>query len=244
VCIELNGEARCYPVRLMIWHEVVNDTLGGVPIAVAYNALCGSAVAYDRRVGGETLELRMSGLFHNSNPMLYDRREGGEGESLWSQFTGRAVAGPAAERGAMLRRLPLALTHWADWRGLHPNTTVLKPQKERMRVYKSEPYSQYATDDKLKFPVSPLPTEGPPIKSPCIGVRVGESWHVFEVEALAQSADGGGRAVRSIGDAVVTFACRNSPPAARVASVEGAAEWNVAYAYWFTWFANGVQRIE
>lgn len=245
VCVEVGGEARCYPVRLLIWHEVVNDTLGGVPIAVAYNALSGSAAAYDRRVGAETLELRISGLFYNSNPLLFDAREGGRGESLWVQLTGQAVAGPAAARGESLRRIPVALTHWADWRAAHPRTTVLKPQKERMRVYKSEPYSQYATDDSLRLRVARLPPSPPALKTPCIGVRVEGAWHVFEVAALSASADAAGRAVRQLGAARVTFACRANPPAARVVQVGGAAEWEVAYAYWFAWHAiAGVEAVE
>lgn len=245
VCVELGGEARCYPVRLLIWHEVVNDMLGGVPIAVTYNPLCGSAAVYDRRVGGETLELHISGLFYNSNPLLFDKREGGRGESLWMQLTGQAVAGPAASRRESLRRIPVAMTHWAEWRAAHPDTSVLKPQKERMRVYKSEPYSQYATDNALRLPVSPLAPSPPALKAPCVGIRLGDSWHVLEVAALAGSADASGRAIRQFGDAQVTFACRPSPPAARVVDVHGAAEWDVAYAYWFAWHAIvGVDAVE
>ena len=101
--VEINGESRAYPLLVLNCHEIVNDTLGGVAIAVTYNPLCDSIVVFEREVAGETLEFGVSGLLYNSNLMMFDRRPDAQGESLWSQLLGRAVAGPAAESGATCR---------------------------------------------------------------------------------------------------------------------------------------------
>ena len=93
VGVILGGEARAYPVRLLNWHEVINDTLGGIPIAVTYHPLCDSVVVFDRRVDGETLEFGVSGLLFNSNQLLFDRRV---------DPTEEGVMGPTEEGGMRL----------------------------------------------------------------------------------------------------------------------------------------------
>ncbi|MDH3585199.1 MAG: DUF3179 domain-containing protein, partial [Phycisphaerae bacterium] len=111
VGVVVDGHARAYPLRILRWHEIVNDTLGDVPVAVTYDPLCDSIVVFDRRVGGETLSFGFSGLLHNSNLVLYDRRKQPvphieltdeqrkqpTDESLWSQLRFEVVAGPLVE---------------------------------------------------------------------------------------------------------------------------------------------------
>jgi hypothetical protein len=181
IALEVGGEARAYPLGTMQWHEIVNDTLGGVPIAVTYSPLCDSALVFDRRVGGETLEFGVSGLLYNSNLLMYDRRpeapgaHPSTGESLWSQFPGVALAGPAAKTGARLAVLPCAVMHWEDWLAAHPRTTVLARVPGRERLYAREPYSTYFASEELKFPVHPPPPEdGPSAKERVIVITAGE----------------------------------------------------------------------
>lgn len=98
--VEIGGRTRAYPLILLNWHEVVNDTLGGAPILVTYNPLCDAAVVYDRRLDGASPALfGHSGLLYNSDALLYDRGSGAGGASLWVQLTGEAVSGPAAGGG-------------------------------------------------------------------------------------------------------------------------------------------------
>jgi hypothetical protein len=118
--VERNGEYRAYPLRIITWHEVINDTLGGEPILVTYNPLCDSTVVFDREVGGQVREFGLSGLVYNSNLLMYDRQEDPNAESLWCQLQFRAVAGPAAARGLTLDVQPAVVTHWAAWRDAHP----------------------------------------------------------------------------------------------------------------------------
>jgi hypothetical protein len=156
--VVLGGQARAYPVRLLNWHEVLNDTLGGIPIVVTYSPLCASVAVFDRRVGDETLTFGTSGLLHDSNLILYDRREGG-GESLWVQLRAEAVAGPAARRGARLRLLPASLATWEHWLRHHPETTVPGPELAWLKQYQSDPYGNYYLTGKPRFPVDPWPSE-------------------------------------------------------------------------------------
>jgi hypothetical protein len=149
------GVARAYPLRVLDWHEVALDTLGGVPVAVCWHALSGAAVVLDRRHHGEVLALSVSGLLYNSHHLLYDRGS----ESLWAPLLAQAVAGPAA--GDTLAFLPHALMRWDAWRAAHPGTTVPDPADSLRLSYERSPYGNYDGADILRFPVAPLPALGP-----------------------------------------------------------------------------------
>lgn len=160
VGVALDGQARAYPLRLLRWHEVVNDRLGGRDILVTYNPLCDSAVASGRRLGGETLDFGVSGLVLDSNMLIYDRREDPAAGSLWSQLEARAVAGPLAGGAAELELLPATVASWEQWRQRHPTTDVLAPVDRLALLYKRDPYHSYFGSDLLRFPVDPLPPPG------------------------------------------------------------------------------------
>ena len=152
--VSLGGETRAYPLRMLVWHEVVNDTVGGTPILVTYNPLSEGLAVFDRRVGGETSTFGVSGLLFQSNLLVYDRPS----SSVWSQLQGRAIAGPKA--GATLTLLPFALCRWSEWVGAHPETKVLAPIAEEAERYGHDVYATYASSESLKFPVDPLPPPG------------------------------------------------------------------------------------
>ena len=120
--VEVNGEARAYPLRIVDNHEMVSDTVGGVPVQLSYCTLCGAAILYDRRgSAGEVYEFGTTGLLYRSNKLMYDRRT----RSLWNQLTGRPVVGDLAGRGIRLKTLPVVMSRWADWLARHPDTLVL-----------------------------------------------------------------------------------------------------------------------
>lgn len=245
--VRLNGQARAYPVNVLNWHEVVNDTLGGRPIAVTYSPLCDAAVVFDRRLGSESAELfGHSGLLYNSNLVLYDRRPEHRGESLWSQLQARAIAGPAAAEERALRVVPCALVTWQDWRRSHPETTVLKPDPARMDRYKRNPYVSYYGSDLLRFPTAPLPPEGgPDLKTRCLILGRGGSYTVYPlslpgesfgrsgaeeegVEPIAMSASAAGRA----GDLErILQAGADGEDLDRRGGTE------TFYSFWFAWYA-------
>jgi len=137
LAVEINGEARAYPVQILIWHEIVNDTIGEVPIAVTYCPLCNSAVAYDRRVGKRVLTFGTSGLLWNSALVMYDRQT----ETLWSHFTGEGIIGILT--GVELEKFSVATVPWRVWRDAHPDGLVLSRSTGFSRDYGSNPYPGY-----------------------------------------------------------------------------------------------------
>ena len=187
--VVVGGAARAYPVRVLCWHEVVNDTLGGAPIVVAYNPLCDSAAAFAAAADGDTLRFGISGLLWNSCHLLYDRRSAGADESLWSPLQARAVAGSAAASGLRLCGLPLAVLRWDDWRRLQPATTVVWPAPALRERYRRNPYGVYYGDERLRFPVAPGPAaDDPRPKEPVVAVEAGGETRVYVLRDIARRA--------------------------------------------------------
>ncbi len=146
--IEINGVARAYPIRILNYHEIVNDIVGGEAIVITYCPLCGSGMAFTAEINGKGLEFGVSGLLYNSDVLLYDRQTG----SLWSQILRTAVTG--AMKGTRLNAVPLSHTTWRDWQKRHPQTDVLSTDTGYRRNYKANPYPNYGRSGKLYFPVS------------------------------------------------------------------------------------------
>ena len=232
----LGGEHRAYPLRFLVWHEVVNDTLGGRPIAVTYSPLCDSAAMFGRTIAGEVVTFGVSGLLLDSNLLLYDRRPGGADESLWGQLAVRAVAGPAAAAGRRLEPLPLTLTTWGAWLGRHPDTSLLAPDPRMVANYKREPYVSYLGSDLLRFPVDPLPPAGVPLKTPLVAVRSGDGFAAVTLPALATRVDADGRWIASVGGVPLTFAYRARPASVSVTMPDGEPA-AAFYSFYFAWYA-------
>ena len=133
----INGDARAYPLGILIWHEIVNDTVGGVPVTVTYCPLCNSAVVFDRRVAGTATEFGTTGKLRNSDLVMYDR----DTESWWQQFLGEAIVG--ARTGTRLKMLPARLESWERFAKRHPAGQVLVPNDPLMRRYGANPYAGY-----------------------------------------------------------------------------------------------------
>ncbi len=142
-----SGETRAYPTRILDRHEIVNDRFGETPLAVTYCPLCGSGLAFVRIVAGSESEFGVSGLLHNNDLIMYDRNT----ESIWQQITGRALAGP--RRGDVLDAVPVSMHSWADWLESHPGAAVLAPPAGP-EGYVKNVYGDYASSDRLLFPVS------------------------------------------------------------------------------------------
>jgi hypothetical protein len=227
--VVVGDQARAYPIRILNWHEVINDTLDGRPIAVTYSPLCDAAVVFDRRVGGEVLRFGVSGLLYNSNLLMYDRRPDRGGESLWSQLGFRAIAGPAS--GRRLDLLPIALISWGEWRELHPATTVLAPLPGLMDQYKADAYGSYFGTPKLRFPVRPAPPpDGLAPKTPIFAVRNDEGWVAASIPAVVSYGGVGG----GWGSVSVSAQTRADPQTVLVTTQPST---DVVYAFWFAWHA-------
>ena len=137
VGLAIDGDARAYPLSILTWHEIVNDTVGGRPVIVTYCPLCNAALTFDRTVGGEAVEFGTTGKLRKSDLVMYDRAS----ESWWQQFTGEAIAGERL--GERLALVPSRLESWAEFRERHPDGRVLVPNDPSFRDYGRNPYVSY-----------------------------------------------------------------------------------------------------
>lgn len=145
LALEIEGDARAYPLRIMTWHEIANDTVGDVPVTVSYCPLCNTGIAYDRRAEDRVLDFGTSGKLYNSALVMYDRQT----QSLWSHFTAEAVAGLLT--GTMLETIPVSTVSFADFRRAHPDGLVLSTDTGFDRDYGANPYSGYDDPDGSPF---------------------------------------------------------------------------------------------
>ena len=137
VALELNGDARAYPLQILTWHEIVNDTVGNTPVMVTFCPLCNSAITFDRTVDGEVFEFGTSGLLRNSDLVMYDRTT----ESLWQQFTGEAIVGDMT--GQTLDFVPSSIVSFAHFSEAYPQGLVLSRDTGHRRDYGRNPYAGY-----------------------------------------------------------------------------------------------------
>jgi Protein of unknown function (DUF3179) len=149
--VAINGDARAYPLRIMDWHEMANDVVGGVPMSLAYCTLCGAGIAFDGRApNGQTYDFGSSGFLYRSNKLMYDRQT----RTLWNQLTGEPVLGELVEEELALELLPVVLTSWEDWLTQHPDTQVLGLETGYERFYlPGAAYGDYFSSTSTMFPV-------------------------------------------------------------------------------------------
>ena len=145
VAVEIDGDARAYPLQILTWHEIVNDSIGDVPVAVTFCPLCNSAIAFDRRLDGVELEFGVSGNLRNSDLIMYDRQT----HSWWQQFTGEGIVGQYA--GRALDHLSAAIVSFADFKAAYPEGKVLSRETGYARQYGRNPYAGYDTYDGNPF---------------------------------------------------------------------------------------------
>ena len=146
--ISINGQSRAYPIKILNWHEIVNDQIDGKRFIVSYCPLCGSGMAFSSTINGRALTFGVSGLLYNSDVLMYDHQT----ESLWSQIKGEAVSGQSI--GKHLTQYPLTLTRWGKWQQQHPETLILSTKTGFQRNYQHDPYAGYSRTPRLYFPVA------------------------------------------------------------------------------------------
>lgn len=180
--VEINGDGRAYPRRIIDWHEMVNDTIGGVPVSLAYCTLCGSAILYDGRHGGEVYRFGTSGMLYRSNKLMYDRNT----RTLWEQYTGEPVWGDLVGRGIRLEILPVVHTTYEEWLKDHPDTRVLDINTGFRRDYGSGvAYLDYWASGDLIFPAPDR--EGPLARKDWVyAVRLDGEVVAYPIELLAE----------------------------------------------------------
>jgi hypothetical protein len=184
--VYLNGEARAYPHRILDWHEMANDVIGGRPVSLSYCTLCGSGILFDTRLGPEEVyTFGSSGLLYRSNKLMYDRQT----DSLWSNLTGEPVLGRLVGRGKRLQVLPLVVTTWGEWRRRHPDTRVLSLETGHRRDYRpGAAYGRYFASPDTMFPVwkKPPSEAGLALKDWIWAVEAGGARKAYPLQALLE----------------------------------------------------------
>ena len=137
IALTVGGRSRAYPLQILVWHEIVNDSVGGVPVTVTFCPLCYTAIAFDRRAGDRVLDFGTTGNLRKSDLVMYDRQT----ESWWQQAIGQAIVGDLT--GTQLTILPASLVSWDIFRSEHPEGMVLSKDTGFNRSYGVNPYAGY-----------------------------------------------------------------------------------------------------
>jgi len=181
--VAADGQAYAFPHKILNYHEIVNDRLGGVPVLVSYCPLCRSGVVYDRRLDGRVLHFSNTSALYENDMVMVDRETG----SYWWQVAGRAIVGSLS--GARLRPLPSSTLSWQSWRRLHPETKLLSRRTGHRRPYARDPFAGLAarvTRGQTPFPVSEeaLADGRLPAGARVLAVHAGDDLRAYPVGAL------------------------------------------------------------
>lgn len=178
--LSINGEAKAYPIRVLTWHEIVNDRIGGVPVAVTYCPLCNSSIVFERVVDGKAVTFGTTGKLKDSNLIMYDRG----GDNWWQQFTGEAIAGEAT--GKKLKLVPSRLQSFAEFKAENPNGTVLVPNSNNLRDYGRNPYVGYDLSGAPFLYNGQLPDYINPMERVVIARRSGEKPIIVTMQKITE----------------------------------------------------------
>jgi len=219
------GVKRVYPLQIMVWHEIVNDFVAEDPILITYCPLCGSGIAYERKINGETVEFGTSGKLYNSNLVMYDRKT----ESYWTQIDGQAIVGELT--GMELDAVSIDTVVWRDWKNVHPDSEVLSQQTGYSRPYGKDPYGSYYENSFIWFDVEAIDTTVHP-KTVVFGIEIDGIYKAYkakdlvELEAIDDEVNGQRIRVERTESGIV-----------RIINVDTEEEIVKERDFWFAWYA-------
>lgn len=181
ISFQVGDDSRAYPIQILMWHEIVNDVVGGEPVVVTFCPLCNTAIAFDRTVGGQVLDFGTTGRLRFSNLIMYDRQT----ETWWQQATGEGIVGELA--GTQLEFMPAPIVAWQDFKSSHPDGQVLSRDTGYSRSYGSNPYAGYddVNNSPFLFRGPPTPDQLPPMAR-VLALEFGEDVVAFPYEVLEQ----------------------------------------------------------
>jgi hypothetical protein len=181
ILVDLNNEAKAYPLQILVWHEIVNDNVGGIPVIVTFCPLCNTAIAFSRTVEGEIYDFGTTGRLRFSNLIMYDRQT----ETWWQQAEGKAIIGTLT--GTQLEFLPSAIISWDDFKKNYPDGLVLSKQTGFSRSYGRNPYVGYDDVNNPPFLYQGPETPGrlPPVAR-VLAIEIGTETVAYPYELLSQ----------------------------------------------------------
>lgn len=228
VGISLKGQSRAYPIAILNWHEIVNDSIEGLRFAVTYCPLCGTAVAFDATIDGSPTDFGVSGLLYNNDVLLYDR----DTESLWSQILSEAISGERV--GKKLTPMPISHTTWRDWREKHPDTLVLSDDTGHSRDYQRNPYAGYEESRSTYFGVTNAAPDYYHPKEIVVGLGVDGVYKAYPFIELDKQ--GKSRFSDSVNGSRFNFAWDSTNRSITITDSNGQLVAGIQ-GFWFAWFA-------
>ncbi len=225
LAIIYKGVKRVYPLQIMVWHEIVNDKIAGDPILITYCPLCGSGIAYERKIDGQEVEFGTSGKLYNSNLVMYDR----ETDTYWTQIDGLAIVGELT--GSKLTPVSIDTVVWRDWKKAHPDSEVLSQDTGFNRKYGRDPYGNYYEDSFLIFPVDNEDNRIHP-KTVIFGIEVDGNFKAYKEEDLIR--------LKSVEDTVGSTRIsikREESGIVKITNLETKEEIVKERDFWFAWYA-------
>lgn len=224
------GEARAYPQRILVWHEIVNEKIAGDPILITYCPLCQTAIAFERKVDGVEVEFGISGKLYNSNLVMYSRTNDKIAtESLWTQAGGEAIVGNFTSK--KLKKVVLDVVKWKDWVKKHPDTKVLSRDTGFARDYDNDPYSSYYTSKGL-FASLENTDDRLFEKTIVFGIEIGKDNKAYPEEELKKTP----KFTDSFAGKKIEIT-RNSDGSVRMKNLTDNKEIIPEYGFWFAWAA-------
>ncbi len=225
LAIIYEGVKRVYPFQIVVWHEIVNDTIAGDPLLITYCPLCGSGIAYLREIDGEPVEFGTTGRLYNSNLVMYDRKT----ETWWTQIDGKAIVGELT--GRELTEVSIDTVSWGEWKTVHPNSAVLSQNTGFSRPYGRDPYGSYYVDSYLMFPVENDDARIHP-KTVVFGIEISGTYKAYKEDDVKR--------LGTFEDRVAGVRIRVERDSAGVVSflnLDSGAEIVKERDFWFAWYA-------
>jgi len=220
------GVTKAYPIKILNYHEIVNDEFNGDPIVITFCPLCGSGIAYSAIINGKKYHFGVSGLLYNSDVLLYDR----ETESLWSQIMNKAISGPL--QGYRLQTITLSHTSWQDWKQRYPESLVLSSNTGFRRDYTTNPYRNYQLDRNIWFPVTAQDDSYHP-KELVIGIEINGQ---FKAYPFAELEKAGSQITDNFAGENLRIYFNKQHQSGRIFDLDGN-ELPSVTTFWFAWYA-------
>lgn len=225
--VVIKGRARAYPVKILNWHEIVNDKIDDQFFAVTYCPLCGTGMVFATNAGKGALFFGVSGLLYNSDVLLYDHNS----ESLWSQIMGKAISGPL--KGTEIPQLPVTHTSFGSWMQRYPQTEVLSRKTGHRLNYRDSPYKGYEKTRRLYFKVSHRAPDNYHPKERVLGVKIDGKTKAYPFKEL--SAQGLSEVIDTVGDRPLKIVWDEQAQSAIAVDMQGK-QLPAVTGFWFAWY--------
>jgi hypothetical protein len=224
--VTYNYISKAYPIKILNWHEIVNDYYGKKPVVVTYCPLCGSGMAFKAHIKGKDRTFGVSGLLYNNDVLIYDKNS----ESLWSQIKQESIAGPL--NGTKLEYIQTTLTTWKKWKEMNPYSQVLSTETEYPMNYNENPYGGYGQQKQIIFPVESKDDRYHP-KTWTLGIEVNGNFKAYPFQELSKS---GGTIQDTFEGKRLTIRFDENMHYVTVKTADGS-EYPSYIMYWFAWMA-------